>query len=113
MAAERDAVLEFLIRDPEVPRSLCFALQRIEQMLVGIDPLGSRHPLVPPRRVALRLAATVEAATGSVTDEERSAADGSGITDRLFEHLAGDGRRLHDLLITEYVDYPVSEGLPS
>lgn len=113
MTAERDTVLEFLIRDPEVPRSLRFALERIEQMLVGIDPLGSRHPLVPPRRVALRLAATVEAATGSVTDGERTEADDSRITDHLFEHLAGDGRKLHDLLITEYVDYPVSEGLPS
>ena len=113
MTAERDTVLEFLIRDPEVPRSLRFSLQRIEQMLVGIDPLGSRHPLVPPRRVALRLAATVETATGTVADGDRKETAGSRITDRLFEHLAGDGRRLHDLLITEYVDYPVAEGLPS
>ena len=63
--------------------------------------------------MALRLAATVEAATGSVTDRERKETDDSRISDHLFEHLAGDGRRLHDLLITEYVDYPVSEGLPS
>ncbi|MDE2806727.1 MAG: alpha-E domain-containing protein [Gemmatimonadota bacterium] len=113
MTAERDIVLEFLIRDPEVPRSLRFAVQRIEQMLVGIDPLGSRHPLVPPRRVALRLAATVEAATGLVPDGERTEAADNRIADRLFAQLAGDGRRLHDLLVAEYVDYPVSEGLPS
>ena len=94
MAAERDAVLEFLIRRP---RGATFPLFRpcngSSRCSSASTRLGSRHPLVPPRRVVLRLAATVEAATGSVTDEERSAADGSGITDRLFEHLAGDGRR--------------------
>ena len=113
MTAERDTVLEFLIRDPEVPRSLRFALQRIEQMLVGIDPLGSKHPIAPPRRVALRLTATLEATAEIVPSEDRTEPARNRFTQHLFGQLAGDGRRLHDLLMAEYVDYAVSEGLPS
>ncbi len=113
MTAERDIVLAFLIRDPEVPRSLRFAVHRIEQMLAGIDPLGSRHPLAPPRRLALRLAAGVDAATGLPTNEDGGDLPGDSRVDDLFGPLARDGRTLHELVMAEYVDYPVSEGLPS
>ena len=99
-----------MIRDPEVPRSLRFSLQRIESLLEGIDPLGNRHPLAPPHRMALRLAAVVEADAGQVV-AAHGAGDATGSS--LFERLADDGQTLHDRVIAAYVDYPVAEGLPT
>ena len=40
MVIRRDPTLAFLVRNPELPRSLCFAVHRIEQLLSGIDPEG-------------------------------------------------------------------------
>lgn len=112
MTVRRAEVLDFMIRDPEVPRSLRFAMHRVEDLLLGIDPLGGRHPLAPPQRVALRLAALVEA------DVAGPAASGPGEAGReseegLFERLACDGGVLHDVVMSSYVDYPVREGPPS
>lgn len=110
MSVRRSEVLDLMIRDPEVPRSLRFALKRIESLLVGIDPLGNRHPLAPPHRMALRLAAVVEADAVSVLAAPTAAeASESG----LFERLAEDGQTLHDRVMAAYVDYPVAEGLPT
>ncbi len=109
MTVRRDEVLDLMIRDPEVPRSLRFALHRIENLLVGIDPLGNRHPLAPPHRTALRLAAVLEAdAVGPSRPRGRE-----GREPGLFERLARDGRALHDRVMAAYVDYPVAEGLPT
>jgi len=109
MTVHRDEVLDLMIRDPEVPRSLRFALYRIENLLVGIDPLGNRHPLAPPHRVALRLAAVLEADAGG----PNSPGPGEGMDSGLFERLAQDGQALHDRVMAAYVDYPVEEGLPT
>ena len=109
MRVRRHAVLELMIRDPEVPRSLRFALDRIDNLLVGIDPLGNRHPLAPPHRMALRLASVVEADAGDAKSQVNDGTAESG----LFQRLARDGEALHDRVIAAYVDYPVEEGLPT
>ncbi len=95
LVASRETVLSFLIRNPEVARSLRFATSRIEETLRGIDPVGSRYPLAPPHRMALRLAASLEAA------------------DEADDEVAQAGRNLHFLIMAAYVDYEVTAGLPS
>ena len=105
MVIRRDPALAFLIRNPELPRSLCFAVRRIEQLLSGIDPRGARYPLGAPHRTALRLAAAVETDLGNGGD--------GGNGRRFFEALLGDSRALHEITMAAYVDYPVEAGLPS
>ena len=102
MEVRQEQVVAFLVRDPELPRSLRFALHFIEETLAGIDPAGARYPLAPPHRMALRLAAALEVET----------LDGSpdGDPDRFFRSIGGECRKLHDLVMTAYVDFPLSEG---
>ncbi len=113
MTVRRSAVLQCLVRDPEVPRSLRFAIHRIDEMLLGIDPLGSRYPLGRPQRTVLHLAAAVEADVdlhgGAGAEPEQA----EGARRSLFPQLARDGRALHDVIMATYVDYPVAEGLSS
>ncbi|MDE2764365.1 MAG: alpha-E domain-containing protein [Gemmatimonadota bacterium] len=113
MTVRRAEVLDFMIRDPEAPRSLRFAVHRIENLLLGIDPLGNRHPLAPPHRMALRLAALVEADVGGPEPARDGATKGERPEEALFDLLARDGGTLHDLVMSAYVDYPVAEGLPT
>ncbi len=107
MEVHREAVLHLLIRDPELPRSLRFAVQRIGEMLAGIDPVGARSPLAPPHRMALRLAAAIEVeTTGAPAEGERDSSD-------FFRSIGNDSRALHDLTMAAYVDYSLAEGLPA
>ena len=102
----RESAIGFLVRNPELPRSLRFAVRRIEQLLSGIDPGGARYPLAAPHRMAIRLAATVEMDLG---DEDRT--EGGEVEP--FPVLLRDSRKLHDLIMADYVNYPVERGLPS
>lgn len=102
----RESALAFLVRNPEVPRSLRFAVHRIERLLSGIDPKGARYPLAAPHRMAIRLAATVEMDLGG-NDLDPEGGDGS------FSDLLRDARKLHDLVMATYVNYPVERGLPA
>ena len=104
MEVHREAVLHLLIRDPELPRSLRFAVQRIGEMLAGIDPLGARYPLSPPHRMALRLTAAIE-----------MDAAGSGEVDAgaFFRAIGGDVRELHDLAMAAYVNRSLAEEIPA
>ena len=99
-----EEVLGFLTRNPELPRSLRFSLQRIEEMLNGIDPLGARFPLAPPHRMALRLTAAIE-----------MDATGSGEVDAgaFFRAIGGDVRELHDLAMAAYVHRSLAEEIPA
>ncbi len=112
MTVRRAEVLDFMIRDPEVPRSLRFAVHRIENLLQGIDPLGNRHPMAPPHRMALRLAALVEANVGGLVPVGAGGPERGQLEEGIFDQLAGDANTFHDLVISAYVDYPVAEGLP-
>ena len=113
LPSSRESVLGFLMRNPEVSRSLRYATDQIESKLAGIDPAGARPPLAPPHRMGLRLAATLELGLRGgrrgrdpATGERR---DGEGV----FRSLTRDSRTLHDLVMAAYVDYPVTARLPS
>lgn len=96
MTVEGDAALAFLVRNPALPRSLRFALQRIDALLDGIDPVGGRYPLAEPHRAALRIRAGVEAATG----RDRKTEWGP-----VLSSLAEQSLALHDLVLATYVNY--------
>ena len=120
LTLQRASVLGFLMRDPEVSRSLQYATGRIASTLRGIDPGGGRPPLAAPHRLALRIAAALEldpgeTAGGAAEAEARGWSDtGSGVdSGGLFDALLRDSRALHDLVMATYVDYPVTAGLPS
>ncbi len=105
MTIRRDPALAFLVRNPELPRSLCFAVRRIGKLLEGIDPRGARYPMAAPHRMALGLSAAVVA--------EGNGGEGSGDVRDSLEKLMRDGRTLHGIVGATYFDYPVEAGLPS
>lgn len=111
MVVRRESVLAFLIRNPELPRSLRFAVRRIGELLADIDPGGARHPLAPPHATALHLAAAVEMNPHGDEAARHGEEDRSG--GHSFDALLRDSLTLHDLTMAAYVDYPVEEGLPS
>lgn len=103
MEVRQEQVLGFLVRDPELPRSLRFAVHLIEEALAGIDPVGARYPLAPPHRMALRLAAALEV---EALDGRRD-----GDSARFFRIIGGEARKLHDLTVSAYLDYTTTSGL--
>ncbi len=104
MKVQRENVLGLLARDPDLPRSLRFSAQRIEEVLAGIDPLGARYPLAPPHRMALRFTAAIEMdAAGSA--EVDSAA--------FCQAIGNDTRALHELVMAAYVNRSLAEEIPA
>lgn len=102
MTVDRDAALVFLIRNPALPRSLRFAVQRIDALLVGIDPGGARYPLAAPHRAALRIGAALEVSTAR--------GQGRPQWEAVLQSLAAQCRTLHDFAIATYVDYSAAGG---
>lgn len=104
MSVRRGRVLDLLVRNPELARSLRFCVQQIGDLLAGIDPAGARYPLGAPHRSALRLAAAVEIeepgarASGPAWEDESS--DGG-----FFATVERNGAALHDLIMGTYVEY--------
>lgn len=105
MTVDRDAALVFLVRNPALPRSLRFAVQRIDALLAGIDPVGARYPLVAPHRAALRIGAALEVSTAR--------GEAPPQWEAVLGSLASQCRALHDLTIATYVDYSAAGGPPS
>ena len=103
MEVRQEEVLVFLVQDPGLPRSLRFGVNRIEEMLAGIDPAGARYPLAPAHRTSLRLAASLEVET---LDGARG---GSPL--RFFHAIGSESRRLHDVTAASYLDHTQVEGL--
>jgi len=95
----------FLLSNPEIPYSLSFAVRRVQTLLSGIDPAGGRYPLRAPHRHALRLSAAIETDLQAPTGDAES---GDFLAD-----FAQECRALHNVIIAEYVDYPLERGLPS
>ncbi len=102
---DRREALGLLTRDPELPRSLRFSVQRIEDLLAGIDPMGARYPLAAPHRMALRLTAAVEIAPSGPPEET----DGGDF----FHSLGNDSRTLHHYTMSAYVTHSPAAGLAS
>ncbi len=100
---EKKEAVRLLTQDPEIPRSLRFSVQRIEELLAGIDPVGARYPLAPPHRMALRLTATVEVEPAGLSAES-TAGD-------YFRSVEDDARTLHHLTMAAYVTHTPAEGL--
>ncbi|MDE0213254.1 MAG: alpha-E domain-containing protein [Deltaproteobacteria bacterium] len=98
---ERQQALGLLTQDPEVPRSLRFAAERIARLLAGIDPVGARYPMAAPHRMALRLAASIEVEPTGL----------SGEAGEFFRSVAQDGRVLHDLTMAAYVTHSLPQEL--
>ena len=105
MRVSQKDVLGFLVRAPELPRSLRFSLQQIEEMLVGIDPMGARYPLSPPHRMALRLTAAIEMEAVEIAGEEDARA--------VFHAIRSNVRTLHDLTMSAYVNHSPTEEPPA
>ena len=103
MEVRKEQVLVFLVQDPELPRSLRFAVQHVEEMLSGIDPAGARYPLAPAHRMALRLASALEVET---LDGARG---GSPL--RFFHTVGSECRKLHDVTMASYLDHTRVDGI--
>ena len=103
MEVRQEQVLVFLVQDPELPRSLRFAMHHVEELLAGIDPAGGRFPLAPPHRMALRLTAALEV----------EALNGRRRVDltRFFRTIGRESRKLHDLTMAAYLDHTRTAGL--
>lgn len=97
--------LALLTQDPGLPRSLRFSVQRIEELLAGIDPVGARYPLALPHRMALCMTAAVEMDPTSPSDQK--------VAVDFFRSLENDGRTLHHLTMAAYVTHSSAEGLPT
>lgn len=93
----RKEAIRLLTQDPELPRSLRFSVQRIEELLAGIDPVGARYPLAPPHRMALRLTAAVEMEGAGLSVETGAS--------NFLHSLEDDARTLHHVIMAAYVNH--------
>ena len=100
---DRSRLVAVVPQDPELPRSLRFAVHHIGEMLAGIDPAGARYPLAPPHRMALRLASALEVET---LDGTRG-----GHPLRFFHAIGSECRTLHDVTVAAYLDHTRVDGL--
>ena len=99
------AIAEFLLLNPDFPRSVRFAAARVESALRAIAQLagrGDRRPRRAARRPAARLA---RLRTGGRDPERRSA--------RLPRGIGRYCAQIHTAVYQSYITYPIESALPA
>lgn len=97
-------ILDFLVFDPDFPRSLRFTTARIKDNLDELSGDLGRGDFGEPKRLAGRLASRLAFA-------DPREADG-GAVDALLADVAHDCGRIHTAVHRAYVDYPLEANLP-
>lgn len=93
-----EQVLDLLVTDPLLPGSLCRSLNAAVVELDAIGPGPIADSGAPARRLAGRLRALIHYAWPDREDHES-----------LLEWIGENCRKLHDQVISAYVDYPIED----
>ena len=93
-----DQVLDLLVTDPLLPGSLCLSLNAAVMELDAIGPGPIAESGAPARRLAGRLRALIHYSWPDREDHEG-----------LLQWIGENCRKLHDLVISAYVDYPIED----
>ena len=101
----RERIAEFLLLNPEFPRSVRFAAARVEASLRAIAQLTGRRRR-RPRRAARRPAARVARLRPGRRDPERRSA-------RLPRGIVRYCAQIHAALYQSYITYPIESALPA
>ena len=102
---EQKHMINFILFDPEYPRSIRFSAARIQEHLTGIGSLIEPLDSARPERLAGRLRARVEFADF----EEFSRAGASAYLATVVAECA----RIHEAVYETFVAYPLEERLPA
>ena len=101
----RERIAEFLLLNPEFPRSVRFAAAAVESALRGVSQITARGAGGRPERLAGRLHASLD--YGQVDEI---------LNDDPHAYLEGIGRhcaQIHAALHQSYISYPIEEALPA
>ncbi len=101
----RERIAEFLLLNPEFPRSVRFAAAAVESALRGVSQLTARGAGGRPERLAGRLHASLD--YGQVDEI---------LSDDPHAYLEGIGRhctQIHAAIHQSYIGYPIEEALPA
>ncbi len=101
----RERIAEFLLLNPEFPRSVRFAAAGVESALRGVSQMTARGTSGRPERLAGRLHASLD--YGQVDEI---------LNDDPHAYLEGIGRhcaQIHTALHQSYIGYPIEEALPA
>ena len=93
-----DQVLDLLVTDPHLPGSLFRSLNAAVMELDAIGPGPIAESGAQARRLAGRLRALIHYAWGDREDHES-----------LLQWIGENCRKLHELVIAAYVDYPIED----
>ena len=103
--ARRERIAEFLLLNPEFPRSVRFAAAGVESALRSISQMTARGAGGRPERLAGRLHASLD--YGQV--DEILSDDPHAYLEGIERHCA----QIHAALHQSYIGYPIEEALPA
>ncbi len=98
-------ILEFLVFDPDFPRSIRFATSQIEGNLSALARRGETNDRAGPERIAGRLKARLEFA-----DIHELETQGAGA---LLTTVVNECARIHEAIYETFVAYPLEMRLPA